>query len=76
MPEDEEFNYNVAPELDFNQLFVYIDFIKPGKQQYFVNYHNEFAEPPPVLPPKKIKESILTQYTTTNESDSDQDKPK
>ena len=76
MPEDEEFNYNVAPELDFNQLFVYVDFIKPGKQQYFVNYYNEFSEPVPELPPKTQEELQKEQnpwYTTTNESVSEEE---
>lgn len=77
MPEHDEFSYNILPELDFNQLFVYVDFIKPGKQQYFVNYQNAFVEPAPVLPPKKKEEhNIWNQQTTTNESDSEEGKPK
>jgi hypothetical protein len=79
MPEDEEFNYNVCPELNYNQLFCYVDFVKPGKHQYFVNYHNEFEEPAPVLPPKPKEENTNPFWTNTNESldtETERNKPK
>lgn len=50
MPPDDEYSYNDVPEIDFHQLFVYVDFIKPGRQQYFVTYQNTFQEPPPTPP--------------------------
>lgn len=33
-----------CPEIDFNRLFVYVDFIKPGKHQYVVSYKNQISE--------------------------------
>lgn len=66
MPEEEEFNYGQAPELNYNQLFCYVDFIKPGRHQYFVNYHNTFEEPAPVLPPQKPKEENNNAFWTNS----------
>jgi len=43
------------PELRYNQLFVYVDFIKPGKHSYIVSYEKNHVEPEveePVEPPK------------------------
>jgi len=55
------------PELDFNQLFVFADFIKPGKQQYFVTYSNSFEEPPPEPTPPS------TKYNSQDENAEDND---
>lgn len=37
-PEPEHYSESRPPELDFNQLYVYVDFVKPGKHSYIVNY--------------------------------------
>lgn len=49
-PELDEFGYKNQPKLDRNQLFVYVDFIKPGKHSYVVNYENTLIEPRPPTP--------------------------
>jgi len=54
-PDDGQYLNDEMPELDYNQLFVYADFIKPGKQQYFVTYSNTFEEPPPEPTPPSTK---------------------
>lgn len=38
------------PDLDYNRLYVYCDFVKPGKHQYLVTYKNELIEPNPKKP--------------------------
>ena len=46
-PDIDDFGSRNPPELTFNQLFVYIDFIKPGKHSYIVSYQNLVEEPRP-----------------------------
>jgi len=36
------------PEVEYNQLFVHCDFIKPGKHQYIVTYENTIIEEEPI----------------------------
>ena len=38
--QNDKFNLNKPPELDYNQLFVYVDFFKPGKLHFVVTYEN------------------------------------
>ena len=38
------------PDLDYDRLYVYCDFVKPGKHQYLVTYKNRIVEQPPVPP--------------------------
>ena len=53
-PSEDSFTDQNPPELSFNQLFVYADFIKPGKHQYIVSYENDIIQqPPPVVVEKK-----------------------
>jgi hypothetical protein len=42
------------PDLDYDRLYVYCDFIKPGKHQYLVTYKNRIVEQPPgpAMPPR------------------------
>ena len=54
---------NDSPEISFNQLFVYADYIRPGKQQYFVTYSNTFREPSPEPTPP------TTKHNSDNEDD-------
>ena len=39
-PDDKVFTPAKPPEITFNQLYVYADFVKPGKNQYIVTYEN------------------------------------
>lgn len=48
-PPDDKFNLNKPPELDYDQLFVYVDFVKPGKHHYVVTYENSHVEPAPII---------------------------
>lgn len=48
-PEDEQYGHNQPPEIDYNQLFVYASFVKPGKHQYIVSYENTAVEPTPIV---------------------------
>lgn len=34
-----------TPDLFFDQLYVYCDYVKPGKHTYLVHYHNILVEP-------------------------------
>ena len=43
-PPEERFTASNPPELSFNQLFVYADFIKPGKHQYIITYENDIIQ--------------------------------
>ena len=43
MPESYHYTPSNPPKLDRNQLFVYCDFIKPGKHQYIVSYENDIV---------------------------------
>lgn len=52
------------PELDYNQLFVFADYIKPGKQQYFVTYSNTYEEPPPEPTPPSTKYNSQDENVT------------
>ena len=47
-PDELMFTTASPPEVDYNQLFVYCDFIKPGKHQYIVTYENMVVEDEPV----------------------------
>ena len=38
------------PQLTHNRLFVYCDFIKPGKHHYLVSYETTLVEPEPAVP--------------------------
>ena len=44
-PEPTHYTELRPPELKFNQLFVYVDFIKPGKHSYIVSYEKNHIEP-------------------------------
>ena len=59
MPPNERFNQSNPPEIDKNQLFVYIDFIKPGKHEYLVSYEHVLVEPPPPPPPEPVKKKVF-----------------
>lgn len=47
-PDRAKFEHSNPPEIDFNQLFVYADFIKPGKHEYLITYDNVLVEPAPI----------------------------
>lgn len=49
-PPDDLYTAYKPPEINFDQLFVYVDFIKPGKHQYLVTYKNTLVEPEPPKP--------------------------
>ena len=51
-PEEHLYTPKNPPNLESNRLFVYADFLKPGKHQYIVSYNNNVEESKP-LPPKK-----------------------
>lgn len=55
-PDDTIFDAKNPPHLYHNQLFVYCDFIKPGKHEYIVTYENNIKESKPVI---QIEESPL-----------------
>jgi len=44
-PEPTHYTELRPPELTYNQLFVYVDFIKPGKHSYIVSYEKNHVEP-------------------------------
>ena len=46
-PKHTDYGPRNPPEINYNQLFVYADFIKPGKHQYIVTYENQITEPKP-----------------------------
>ncbi len=48
-PELNLFDSKNPPHLDHNQLFVYCDFVKPGKHEYIVTYENNIKETKPVV---------------------------
>lgn len=50
MPDEHRFDKNCPPEINFNQLFVFADIIKPGKHEYIVSYENLIIEKEPVVP--------------------------
>lgn len=47
MPPSYEYGKSSPPDIDFNQLFVYADFIKPGKHQYVVTFENQIVQKEP-----------------------------
>jgi hypothetical protein len=59
----------VPPELDYNQLYVYVNFIKPGKHQYIVSYENKIIEEKPVeiIEPPKLDKFGNVIYDKTPE---------
>ena len=48
------------PELYFNELFVYCDFIKPGKHSYIVSYEKNLIEPEKT--PEKEPTKFISKY--------------
>ena len=51
---------NKKPRLDYNRLYVYCDFVKPGKHQYLVTHEDSIVEPEPPKPtPEPVKPAGL-----------------
>ena len=60
------------PHLDYNRLYVYCDFIKPGKHQYLVQHEAKLVEPEPIkeviveknplLARKNLKTSLVEEH--------------
>ena len=49
------------PDLDYDRLYVYCDFIKPGKHQYLVSYKNRIVEQRP-LPDMPLQAPEYDEY--------------
>ena len=55
---------NKEPNLSYDRLFVYCDFVKPGKHQYLVSYKSKIVE----LPPPPIVKVAPPQYDEYGET--------
>jgi hypothetical protein len=47
MPSPDQFTASNPPDIKFNQLFVYADFVRPGKHEYVVSYESKVVQAPP-----------------------------
>jgi len=63
-PKEEEYTAEKPPELDFNKLYVYCDFISPGRHSYMVSYESVMQAPMTEPEPEQMLTSHRSNKAT------------